>query len=96
MKTIARERGKKLLLDLVKNIEKTPVDAKIADIDKKDSFKGDGLAQILVDLEINKKDIEYKKKISKVNTKEINFKFENNFEWTKEHFDKSDIFISFK
>jgi hypothetical protein len=59
MKTIAKSRGQALLKDLVSNIKNTPVDAKLSELNKAPTFEGDGLARILFDLQISKKDLEF-------------------------------------
>ena len=59
MKTIAKSRGQSLLKDLVANIKKTPVDVKLADLNKAETFEGDGLSRVLYDLQIPKRDAEY-------------------------------------
>lgn len=95
MKLIAAERGKKLLQDLVGNIKKTPENVKLDDLDKKDTFKGDGLARILFDLQIHKKDKEYHDKIKREKKEKLTLKFEK-FEFKVDIFQNlSDVHVNF-
>jgi len=96
MKLIAGERGKKLLVDLVGNIKKTPKDAKISDLPKQETYMGDGLARILFDLQIEKRDKEHKTMKTREKKEKLTLKFEK-FEFKIEHFASlPDIFIKFE
>eukprot|EP01080_Neovahlkampfia_damariscottae_P007956 gene7956-12423_t len=62
MKKIAKSRGQSLLKDLVANIKKTSSSVKLNDLNKAETFKEDGLAQILFDLQIPKRDADLEAK----------------------------------